>query len=210
MKYVSNSRENQDLFILSVLDNKKNGTYIEIGCGEPINGNNTFLLEKEFNWKGVSIDIDKSLCDSFMMLRKNDILCDDATKLNYDTVFNKYAINNHIDFLQLDIDPPLNICIEVLKLIDFNKYSFSIIMYEHNLYLGNDEYRKESRRILEGYGYKRVISDVCHDFQPFEDWYINDNFMPNNNWKEFLSENINTNPTNLDKKINELFNKFLK
>ena len=63
---------------------------------------------------------------------------------------------------------------------------------------------------MEGYGYKRVISDVCHDFQPFEDWYINDNFMPNNNWEEFLSENINTNPTNLDKKINELFNKFLK
>ena len=48
------------------------------------------------------------------------------------------------------------------------------------------------------------------NFQPFEDWYINDNFMPNNNWEEFLSENINTNPTNLDKKINELFNKFLK
>ena len=46
----------QDLFVLTALDGKKDGNYIEIGAGRPYYGNNTALL-KQWGYKGVSLDI---------------------------------------------------------------------------------------------------------------------------------------------------------
>lgn len=39
----------QDLFVLSILNGKKDGTYLEIGSGDPFINNNTALLEKQYN-----------------------------------------------------------------------------------------------------------------------------------------------------------------
>ena len=36
----------QDKFVLNVLNEKKNGYFLEIGSNHPININNTYLLEK--------------------------------------------------------------------------------------------------------------------------------------------------------------------
>jgi len=44
----SNGQALQDMFVLSVLKGKKNGTYLEIGAQEPIFQNNTAILEKDF------------------------------------------------------------------------------------------------------------------------------------------------------------------
>ena len=63
--YISNSRENQDLFVLSVLDKKIEGTYVEIGSAWPIKSNNTYLLESEFYWQGISFDNDSSFVNEF-------------------------------------------------------------------------------------------------------------------------------------------------
>lgn len=38
----------QDMFILSMLNGKKNGTFLEIGGATPYHGNNTALLEEQF------------------------------------------------------------------------------------------------------------------------------------------------------------------
>ena len=45
----SNSQTGQDLFVLSVLNHKRNGTFLEIGSNHPITVNNTFLLENEYD-----------------------------------------------------------------------------------------------------------------------------------------------------------------
>ena len=44
------SQAGQDLFALELFG--KNGTYIDVGSGEPKIGNNTYSLEVENNWKG--------------------------------------------------------------------------------------------------------------------------------------------------------------
>ena len=49
------SQANQDLFVLEMLDYKKNGSYLEIGANEPISISNTYLLENEFGWKRYGI-----------------------------------------------------------------------------------------------------------------------------------------------------------
>ena len=46
--------------MLDVLKNKTNGTFVEIGSNHPIAGNNTYLMESKFNWKGLMIEYDRS------------------------------------------------------------------------------------------------------------------------------------------------------
>ena len=56
---LSYSQAAQDLFVLKVLNNKKNGTFLEIGSRHPIIANNTYLLENQYNWKGVMVACDE-------------------------------------------------------------------------------------------------------------------------------------------------------
>ena len=65
----------QDMFVLSVLNGKENGTYLEFGCNHYQKCNNTFLLETKFDWKGLSIDIDEDLIELFNKNRKNPAIC---------------------------------------------------------------------------------------------------------------------------------------
>ena len=39
----------QDKYVLNVLKHKKNGYFLEIGSNHPININNTYVLETQFN-----------------------------------------------------------------------------------------------------------------------------------------------------------------
>ena len=43
----------QDKFVLNMLNNKENGYFLEIGSNDPIHINNTYILEKDYNWKGI-------------------------------------------------------------------------------------------------------------------------------------------------------------
>lgn len=46
----------QDLFILKLLGHKRNGTFIDIGANDGITLSNTYLLEREYAWRGVAIE----------------------------------------------------------------------------------------------------------------------------------------------------------
>ena len=79
------SQAYQDLFVLSMLDGKTNGRYVEIGAYDAKIFSNTFILESIFNWEGFSIEIDKTLCGKFNndRDRKNRCYLADATKFDY-------------------------------------------------------------------------------------------------------------------------------
>lgn len=205
MKYHSNSREYQDFFVLSVLSGKTNGFYLEVGSAYPIQDNNTFLLENNFKWSGISIDNDKTFVEQFNQVRKNKCICADATSIDFGKLLENFS---HIDYLQLDIDPPSN-TFKVLQNIDFSKISFSVITYEHDFSSGGILEREESRKILKSHGYTMVIEDVKHGDVIFEDWYINEKYMPNDNWKKFIGSNIKLDKQCLDQKYFKLFEEMI-
>ena len=49
----SKSQGGQDLFVLSELEFKRNGFFIEFGATDGVSFSNTYLLEKEFGWTGI-------------------------------------------------------------------------------------------------------------------------------------------------------------
>jgi FkbM family methyltransferase len=49
----SKAQLGQDLFVLSELNLKKNGFFVEFGATNGIDRSNTILLEKEFGWNGI-------------------------------------------------------------------------------------------------------------------------------------------------------------
>ncbi len=49
----SPSQLSQDLFVLNILDFKKNGFFVEFGATNGVNLSNTYTLEKFYGWKGI-------------------------------------------------------------------------------------------------------------------------------------------------------------
>ena len=68
----------QDRFVLSMLNYKNNGYFIEIGSNDPIRHNNTYILENNFNWKGIMIEYDKKWYELYKNIKCNPpdgVLC---------------------------------------------------------------------------------------------------------------------------------------
>lgn len=176
----SYSQSYQDIFVALMTDYKTNGTFLEIGSFHPIEINNTYLLEKKYNWRGLGIDL-KNINDLWFSCRKSKFWCKDATKINYDEI-KDYLETDFIDYLSLDVDEKTN---EVLKKINLQQNLFSIITIEHDYYRHFDKYKSEQKEILKQNGYKCVCEDVLLspkwkiDWLPYEDWWVHEKFLKN-------------------------------
>lgn len=164
------SQAGQDLFVLSLLDGKRDGVFLDLGCNEPILINNTFLLESGFGWSGLSVDIDEKYFDLFVF-RNSKTLAADCTKLDWKAVVETLGTSS-IDYLSLDLEPP-KVTLECLTTIPFEMVEFSVITFEHDAYRAGERVRTPSRKLLEEKGYVRVCSDVRVNGFVFEDWYCN-------------------------------------
>jgi len=189
----------QDMFVLSMLDGKKNGTFLEIGGSKPFENNNTALLEQEFEWKGVSIELDESFVQEYMQNRPTTkVLCSNALEIDYESLLFENYKDNIIDYLQLDIEPSRNTYECMLK-IPFDKYKFRVITYEHDHYIDvTQSYREKSRKFLQEKGYILVANDISTDEEStFEDWWAYPDLV------DQTILNIMTSTTNVINKIDE-------
>jgi hypothetical protein len=161
------SESRQDEFVLHMM-NGKIGEYLEIGAAFPIEANNTYLLEKN-GWSGLSIEIDPIYEELWKKERTNILVIADA--LIYD-----YEEKNHIDYLQLDIEPPSQTFKVLQKLFELNT-TYSIITFETDAYI-DSSFVKPSRDLFLSKGYMLAVPDVkCSNGGEFEDWYINPNYI---------------------------------
>ena len=64
--------EGEDLQVLELTKNIKNGFYVDAGCYHPTHLSNTFLLYKK-NWNGINIDVSELSISLFNFMRSNDL-----------------------------------------------------------------------------------------------------------------------------------------
>lgn len=186
---INYSQANQDLFVLECFNYKKNGIFLDLGCNDPVNISNTYLLESEFDWQGTCYDVDSSLTNKYKEKRKSKFVVQDCTKLKQSD-FNV----NYYDYLSLDLEPA-SVTLKCLQNLPLNNIEFGVITYEHDEYRFGDKIKNESRKIFSDFGYTLLCSDVNHNASNinynFEDWYINTKYIPIENVKHLQSEGLN-------------------
>lgn len=171
------SQSGQDKFVLSVLKNKYNGIFVEIGSQYPEKNNNTYVMEKTYNWTGIMVEYVYDWLQLYKIVRPNSLhIMEDATKVNFLDEFEMLDFPKHIDYLQIDLEVINRSTLTVLENLDkniFDKYKFAVITFEHDIYTGDYfNTRNLSREIFNKHGYYRVFSDVMDQGGPYEDWYI--------------------------------------
>mgnify|MGYP006269433765 CR=1 FL=1 len=163
------SAHGQDQFAIEQLGYKHNGTFLDIGCAHPIDSNNTYRLEKEYNFRGVSIDRDNWIVDWHRERYGSMFIQADALTLDYPAMFRH---TDRIDYLSIDIDPGEQ-SLAVLKMLPPTT-RFSVITFEFENPVS--EIKNESKRHLLELGYQLVVENVSIVYNgldcPFEDWYI--------------------------------------
>ena len=167
----------EDIFIDRIFKNIKKGVYVDVGCYHPFKGSLTFRLFKR-NWSGVNIDISKTSIDLFKISRNKDInlniavtdydgeaiyfenspinqqnsliqLNENQSKIKIkcstlNTILEENRIEN-FDYLNVDVEgSELN----VIKGLNFKKYSPKLISIENNNLLINDYMESEIYKIL--------------------------------------------------------------
>jgi len=95
---MSYSQLNQDLNVLQFYNNKRDGYFIEIGASDGIELSNTYLLEKEYNWKGICVEPIPYRYNSLVNNRPNSYCSNYAVydRSNLEVVFD---IANNFDLL---------------------------------------------------------------------------------------------------------------
>jgi FkbM family methyltransferase len=174
-KYIdTKSQINQDINIIKFYDNKKNGFFIEIGASDGINFSNTYLLEKEYNYKGICVEPIPEHYKNLVINRPNSICCDKAVYSISDLILD-FDIANNLDLLS-----GISICIDTFKeSIDSNKTTIQVktislndLLYTNNApnfieYLSLDTEGSEYE-ILKNFNFSNYIFgliDVEHNYQ---------------------------------------------
>jgi hypothetical protein len=191
---ISNTKEEE--FVMSILDYKENGYYVELGAFHSKNGSNTYTLENKLNWSGVAFDIVPEFSNEYNQNRSNPCITADALTFDYKEYFKQNDFPKQIDFLQVDVDSgydkegnsvgsPAQSLLALIAL-PLNEYRFSVITFEHDCLIEykNTTVRDAQREILHHLGYK-LVGRSFH-----EDWWVDPKVIPYTKFKEHW--NINT------------------
>lgn len=172
----------QDIFVAEILNRKQNGVYVELGSNHPFEGSNTYLLEKDFGWTGLSLDNEPQITSKFNEVRKNKAILADATTFDYLSYFKEKNFPKQIDYLSIDIDGNYrfdnvrekNNSLLGLISLPLTTYRFTVIHFEHDIggNYKNGDTREAQREILTSLGYSLIVNNIE------EDWWVDPNLIP--------------------------------
>jgi hypothetical protein len=185
-----NSQAFQDKFAFDVIGAK--GTYVEIGAHKPAKNSNTYMLEVDYGWQGIGIELNQTyqrFWDKHPE-RKNKIYWESALDFDYVNALKENNLPLHINYLSCDIEPPFNTFLALRRVIE-QGITFDCITFEHDLYNYNKEnYNEIATNYLLEKGYKVAVSNVYYRAPEnhFETWFVNNNieFTPVDfkDWKQ--------------------------
>jgi hypothetical protein len=178
------SQIGQDDFIIRALNGKKNGTFVDIGCFHPIEINNTVVLERDYGWTGINIDIfteggkegeewefgntkmSKTFSEWAVHRPESVVIKEDALTIDYSALFKEHKLPKTIDYLSIDLEPPKT-TFDVFKLLPLNEYKFNTITYEHDGYRMGIDFTLKTRKYITSFGYVLTENSYNQD-----DFYI--------------------------------------
>jgi hypothetical protein len=160
----------QDLFVYRILECKRNGIYLDIGCGNPFDenmnndvlGNNTYIFS-EMEWCGIGID-KKNF--SHIWYRDKKFINENPEDIDWEKlIYENSILQNNIDYISLFCDN----MIKVIENIPWKKINSKIITLRYQEFQDKESIRK----ILIKNGYDLVCKDVKLKLNFEEDWWVN-------------------------------------
>ena len=167
------SQWGQDEFVVSVLKEKRNGYFVDIGAYDGITISNTYYLEKELDWKGLCVEANPHTYNMMTECRNTECIniavapyekeveillngwssaindsftSSEILKQNFESVkvnaitinelFERYNVPSEFDYLTIDIEGGE---LEILSQLDFSRWRFKVLTYEHNSHLVDHE-----------------------------------------------------------------------
>jgi len=163
----------QDLYATRVLSNKNNGTFLDIGCAHPIEGNNSYLLEKEYAFTGICVDIDNWSNDFRIHRPTASFIQANALELDYTNLIKQ----PRIDYLSIDIDPGEQSLAALKMVLPVSRFSFITFEFERP----KSHIQYESRELLFNLGYELIVDEVAYEYNnrldSCEDWFVDTTYI---------------------------------
>lgn len=178
----------QDWFVASI-NGKRDGTFVDLGAGDPERNSNTVLLERAFGWRGVLADI--ATRDLLVRDRSSEnSIFGDAFDAEVDAAIVRLAGHGGvIDYLSLDLEPP-DLTLRRLCSLPLDRVRFGIVTCEHDLYRDpTGSIKAAMAGVLIHHGYRLVADNVLMIAEsgdgcglvPVEDWWIHQSI---HDWRE--------------------------
>jgi len=197
----------QDFFVNSLLDMDE-GFFLDIGAGTGGIKNksigffsNTYFFENYRSWSGICIDYDKDYIDRAKSERSCISVCCDLMKKNINDVLSENDCPEVIDYISFDVDDATE---KVMDEIDFDKYKFKAMTFEHNLFQSMDtsdqthtqahkeevvRFYNKSRDLFTSLGYEILCGNVSlPGFGFVEDWYVMPSLLEGLDYQYLKSE----------------------
>lgn len=164
------AQSDQDIWVLSMLDGLRNGTYLEIGAGWPEHISNTALLELQFGWRGVSLDYQDAYPIMWASAGRKSFVKGNGQTVDFVKLLSNMP--SVIDYLSIDCDPGW-VTFEILQRLPWHQYKFRLITFEHDCYAEGPKIKNASREFLLSHGYQLVANNISHIgiATDYEDWW---------------------------------------
>lgn len=165
----SYSQGGQDIFCIAMTEGMRGGFYLDVGANHPTAINNTWLLESEFGWTGILVDLLPG-CET----RKGKFFQCDAANPTPALKAAYKAMPPIVDFLSLDADEATWPAFQQLP----KGKRYRVACIEHDTYCRGPDTRDKVRTAMFEMGYSLVGMDVCVRFPDsssplgsWEDWW---------------------------------------
>lgn len=193
MKLISQSQAGQDLFVAAILDYKRDGRFIDIGCSHPVELSNTYALEKELGWTGILVD---SSVDAIRLCREqrtSPSLACDACTCDWGVVFRTHQPTWFVDdqtlmihYASIDVDEWTHVAAK--NLLAFVRPA--VVTLEHDFYQRGDRLRGPNRDLMASLGYDLVAADVHSNGCCFESWHCHPKLVDPAKYEPFRSTGL--------------------
>ena len=162
------SQLSSEYLVTDFFRDKKGGTFLDIGCAAPFKINNTAFLEKNYDWRGVAVDISPYEASKWVgdspyeedwNLRSNTHVYEaNALEFDYTTAFEKASMPDVIDYLTVDLDTPYSNYILCKKLL--SSKDFRMVQIETDEYALRDpnSVLSEIHQTFENLGYEYFVT----------------------------------------------------